>query len=377
MMNKAILLLATLVGAGQVAAAPFHFFGVAENADAVNFRAYLSVHAMYEQSARMGVSADGSYDSGLNFDTEASMLGVNGRVKAADGLDFIYNVDYGLDFHSHASTMGVYKEGLVHRNQWLGIDTDYGQLRLGRDDAFHFYVNTIGAERFFSTLGAGKFIHKNLRYHGNVGTYLTPMLGNVKLGLQYFSPKENDGGEYYLDADGSKADMTGASTMAYFNQGDWNLAVSYDHQVEGSDGVRVGGNYTGNGMRFGFTWSQFEQRLLQKEAIMFNTHELQDLDTYAISAEYRINPKWRAYAQYGHANNGYWTSLVAHGIKRPELFGVEVDQFNIALERKFANRTFISPEFSYYKFGDVDGHGNPVNFDDEIFAGIRFNLILM
>ncbi|MGI2261601.1 porin [Shewanella sp. GXUN23E] len=381
MFKKSILAVSLALGAvATVQAVPFHFFGVSPTAEKVNFRAYLSVHGLYEESARMGKTADGGYESGFNVDTEASMLGVNGRVQAADDFDFIYNVDYGLDFHTHDSTMGVNKSGIVHRNQWLGLDSkQYGQLRMGRDDAFHFYVNTIGAERFFSTYGAGKFIHKNNRYHGNVATYFTPMMSGFKLGAQYFGAKDNHGGgqDYYVNEEGSKVDQNGAAALVYYNYGGINLAASYDYRVEGSDGVRVGGNYTANGARIGFTWSQFDQRVLKSEVATLGTSELQDLDTWAASVEYFFTPEWRVYAQYGHANNGYWTSLPAHGIKRPELFGVEVDQYNLALERKFSNRTAISPEITYYQFGDRNGYGMATNLDDELFIGVRLNLILM
>ncbi|GGA65985.1 porin [Neiella marina] len=215
----------------------------------------------------------GTDGSEAELKSNASRFGVKGGMAVNDSLDVIYTLEFQVNI---ADSEG---DNIDARNQWIGLQGDFGQVLVGRNDTM--LKQSQGKVDLFSDLeGDVKALFEGENRLDQTVTYKSPKFNNFQFGVTYVTENSN-----------KQKDETGFSTALMY--GDSKLkktpiyaSVAYDSEVDAHDVIRA----TVQGKLGNFVLGA----MIQNEEPVDGSD---DYTGYMVSAAYKMDA-WTFKAQY-------------------------------------------------------------------------------
>ena len=256
--------------------------------------------------------AASNYDSKIDVLSNASRFGVKGGYGLSETLTAVYNVEWEVNV-SDESASGGSKDNIKARNQYVGLEGNFGELLVGRNDTI--LKQSQGKVDLFNDIrGDLKSLFAGENRTGDSLTYKTPNFGGFQAGATWVT--ESNGKA--VDEDGEATD--GASLGAWY--GDESLketaiyaALAYDSKVAGYDVVRASAQGALGGFQLGAMYQMQEKVVVDSEdstgyllsaAYSFGDfkplvqfQDMEDLgDSASVGAEYKLGKPTKLYAFY-------------------------------------------------------------------------------
>ncbi|MGL4577752.1 MAG: porin, partial [Shewanella sp.] len=168
-------------------------------------------------------------ESGIFLENNFSWLGVKGSEKVADGVDIIYQMEFGVDNTTNADTT------FNARNTYLGVKTNAGTVLAGRNDSVFKQ-----AEGNFDVFG---------NTNADIDRLLSAQAGAGRSGdgVWYHSPKIADlvtlNATYLFDDNYDTTDSMYALSATLgdkaFKEQNYYFAIAYNKAIGGVDAYRA------------------------------------------------------------------------------------------------------------------------------------------
>lgn len=187
----------------------------------------LSVESINDRSS--------DFDSKTDVVSNASRFGVKGGYSLSDSLTAVYNLEWGVNVSDDAASKG--NDNISARNQYVGLEGDFGQLLVGRNDTV--LKQSQGKVDLFNDLrGDLGTLFKGENRTGDSLTYKTPRFSGFQAGATWVT----EGNGKAVDKNGKATD--GASLAVWY--GDESLkesavyaALAYDSKIGGYEVLRA------------------------------------------------------------------------------------------------------------------------------------------
>ena len=183
----------------------------------------LQVYGKLNVSAQ---SNDVAGETETTIQSNASRFGVKGNFELGNDLEAFYTIEYEVD------TGDDVKENFKARNQFVGLQGNFGLVSVGRNDTV-LKISQGKVDQFNDLVGDVKNVFKGENRMAQTATYMTPMFSDFQFGLTYVA-----------DGDAEQSENTGVSMAATY--GDSGLkatpfyaAIAYDSEVKGYDTARA------------------------------------------------------------------------------------------------------------------------------------------
>ncbi|EHQ51579.1 outer membrane protein (porin) [Ectothiorhodospira sp. PHS-1] len=265
---------------------------------------------------RLNVSMDRVNDgdaSSHQIASNASRIGVRGSEDLGAGLRGVFQMEAGFDAANGGGELAT-------RNTYLGVASEFGEVRLGRHDT-PYKISTLRLDPFADTLGdynsiMGSFNGAPTAFenrHRNTAIYLSPNFDGLQFMASYTTDTRANGdtrfgntGVIGLDPAGNpvtgvladEANEQNAFSLAgTFTQGPMYVAVAYEQLNDwagtGDDGKawKVGGAYTIDALTLSAMYENIDSGITG----------LGDRDAFFLSAKYQFG---QAYVMGTYANAG-------------------------------------------------------------------------
>ncbi|UTW48607.1 porin [Bacterioplanoides sp. SCSIO 12839] len=275
---------------------------------------------------KANVSVQNATEGGNSFSevkSNASRIGFKGKGELGHGLTAIYQVEYqyNADGDNDETFEGETETGLEvevegsetfsQRNTYAGLDSDYGQVIIGRFDTP------------LKKLQKKVDLFNDLE--GDIKTVITSSDNREENSVQYTSPKFA-GLQLKVDQiaseDRSSDRKDAVSTSLTYTRGDYYFGVAYDDKVEGNDTdvLRAVTQVNIAGAQLGALWEQQDEDGEKTEGWLLSASyklgavklkaqhgesEIRDEDgarTTSVGADYKLGKGAKAFVYYT-ANN--------------------------------------------------------------------------
>ncbi|MCH1918382.1 porin [Shewanella sp. A3A] len=211
-------------------------------------------------------SNDEDGESETAVQSNASRLGVKGEYDLGNSLSAFYQVEYEVATNDDSSN------NFKARNQFVGLKGNFGALSVGRQDTM-MKVSQGNVDQFNDLSGDLKSLFKGDNRIEQTVNYVTPALGNVRLGVTYAAEASNSqDGESGVSAALMYGDAALKSTPIY-------AAIAYDSKVKGYDIVRATVQGKIADLKLGAMYQSQEE----------SEGDADSVDGYLLSAAYDIN----------------------------------------------------------------------------------------
>lgn len=295
-------------------------------------------------------------ESGTYLENNFSWLGVKGSEKVADGVDIVYQMEFGVDnTNNTGSTFSA-------RNTFLGFKTVAGTVLAGRNDTVF------------------KQAEGNVDIFGNTNADIDRLVSAQTRsgdGVWYFSPKIADlitlNANYLFDDNyGTTETMYAVSATVgdkAFKEQNYYLAAAYNKAIDGVDAYRgiaqvKLGDFTVGG-------------LFQNAESIANDNR--DGNSYFVNVVYKLQNGVNLKAEYGKDEAGFGSyfknaSGLGTNFKTVDLDDVNVDQITIGADYRLVKSTLIYGHYAHYE-GDfkVAGVKQDLIEDDVVSIGVRYD----
>ncbi|MCL1088103.1 porin [Shewanella profunda] len=298
-------------------------------------------------------------ESGTYLENNFSWLGVKGSEKVADGVDIVYQMEFGVDNTNNTGNT------FTARNTFLGFKTAAGTVFAGRNDTVF------------------KQAEGNVDLFGNTNADIDRLVSaQVRSGdgVWYYSPKIADLvtiNATYLFDDNYEATATTSDSMyalsvtlgdKAFKAQNYYLAAAYNSAIGGVDAYRGVaqvklGDFTVGGL------------FQNAESI---TNDNRDGNSYFVNVAYKLPMGINLKAEYGKDEAGFGSYFKnASGITSNmtvDLDDVNVDQFIIGADYRLVKSTLLYGHYAHYE-GDFTQAGVKQDLieDDVVSIGVRYD----
>ncbi|WP_412851770.1 porin [Ectothiorhodospira shaposhnikovii] len=262
---------------------------------------------------RLNVSMDRVDDgdaSSHQLASNSSRIGVRGSEDLGAGLRGVFQMEAGFDAANGGGELAT-------RNTYLGVASEFGEVRLGRHDT-PYKISTLRLDPFADTLGDYNSIMGSFGFNGdatnfggdddvngltrfenrnrNTAIYLSPNFDGLQFMASYTTDTRSGGDS--RNGFGSDANERNAFSLAgTFTQGPMYVAVAYEQLNDwagtGDDGKawKVGGAYTIDALTLSAMYENIDSGITG----------LGDRDAFFLSAKYQFG---QAYVMGTYANAG-------------------------------------------------------------------------
>lgn len=303
-------------------------------------------------------------ESGTYLENNFSWLGVKGSEKVADGVDIVYQMEFGVDNTTNSD------KTFNARNTFLGFKTVAGTVLAGRNDTVF------------------KQAEGNVDVFGNTNADIDRLVsaqagkGRSGDGVWYYSPKIADlvtlNATYLFDDNYGTSDSMYAVSATLgdkaFKEQNYYLAAAYNKAIGGVDAYRgvaqaKFGDFTVGG-------------LFQHAESIKNDNR--DGNSYFVNVVYKLQNGVNLKAEYGKDEAGFGSYFKnASGLKDPadanyymntNLDDVNVDQITIGADYRLVKSTLLFAHYAHYE-GDFTQNGVKKDLieDDVVSIGVRYD----
>ncbi|MGI2214320.1 porin [Shewanella oncorhynchi] len=304
-------------------------------------------------------------ESGTYLENNFSWLGVKGSEKVADGVDIVYQMEFGVDNTTNSGNT------FNARNTFLGFKTVAGTVLAGRNDTVF------------------KQAEGNVDVFGNTNADIDRLVsaqagaGRSGDGVWYYSPKIADlvtiNATYLFDDNYENiTPPTPTSDSMYavsatlgdkaFKEQNYYLAAAYNKAIGGVDAYRgvaqaKFGDFTVGG-------------LFQHAESIVNDNR--DGNSYFVNVVYKLQNGVNLKAEYGKDEAGFGSYFKnASGINSNmsvDLDDVNVNQFTVGADYRLVKSTLLFAHYAHYE-GDFTQNGVKQDLiEDDVFSvGVRYD----
>ncbi|MCL1075800.1 porin [Shewanella dokdonensis] len=306
-------------------------------------------------------------ESGTYLENNFSWLGVKGSEKIADGIEIVYNAEWGFE---NTSNKGTSSSSVFNsRNTFFGVKTVGGTLVFGRKDTV--FKNSEGGIDLF----------------GNTNADMDRMLqaqSRVADGVFYYSPKIADlltiNANYQFD-DNNETTTSGDGSSQYavsatlgdkgFKAQNYYAAAAYNKGINGIDAYRIVGQVKLDQFKVGALYQQSEN-VLNSDI---------DGNTYLVNVSYNLNGV-NLKAEYIYDDGGFGTyfknisgvNMKADTEATRAVSDVSISNIIVGADYKVAKTTLLYGHYAHYE-GDYKQAGAKIDLDDDnVFSvGVRYD----
>lgn len=327
---------------------------LADESPSVYGRLDLSVtHSELSSTVYSGTSGVKVGESGTYLENNSSNIGVKGKSALSDGINVVYKMEFGVNNTSNRANDS--SKVFSARNTYLGVETAYGTLLVGRNDTV--FKTAEGKVDIFGTTNAdiNQLVSGQTRSADGVWYYSPKLFGLMDINATYLL-QDNYGADNELYAlSTTLGDKDLKKNPYYFaaaiNKGIANIdAYRFVTQVKLGD-MKLGGIFQ------------------HTESLKFSNMEG---DSYFINATYDL---WGATlkAEYGQDSSGlggYFSKLVG---PNEQITDVDISQFTLGADKKLTKSTRVYTHFSMYE-GEyqMSGITQDIGDDKVITVGVRY-----
>ncbi|MEL4303097.1 porin [Shewanella xiamenensis] len=302
-------------------------------------------------------------ESGTYLENNFSWLGVKGSEKVADGVDVIYQMEFGVDNTTNSGNT------FNARNTFLGFKTVAGSVLAGRNDTVF------------------KQAEGNVDIFGNTNADIDRLVsaqagaGRSGDGVWYYSPKIADlvtlNATYLFDDNYEGTTPTSDSMYAVsatlgdkaFKEQNYYLAAAYNKAIGGVDAYRgvaqaKFGDFTVGG-------------LFQHAESIVNDNR--DGNSYFVNVVYKLPMGVNLKAEYGKDEAGFGSyfknsSGLGSNYMTVNIDDVNVNQFTVGADYRLVKSTLLFAHYAHYE-GDFTQNGVKTDLieDDVISVGVRYD----
>ncbi|GIU09500.1 porin [Shewanella morhuae] len=302
-------------------------------------------------------------ESGTYLENNFSWLGVKGSEKVADGVDIVYQMEFGVDNTTNSGNT------FNARNTFLGFKTVAGTVLAGRNDTV-FKQAEGGVDVFGNT-------------NADMDRLVSAQAGAGRSGdgVWYYSPKIADlitiNATYLFDDNYEGTTPTSDSMYAVsatlgdkaFKEQNYYVAAAYNKAIAGVDAYRgvaqaKFGDFTVGG-------------LFQHAESIVNDNR--DGNSYLVNVVYKLQNGVNLKAEYSKDEAGFGSyfknaSGLGNGAYTDNLDDVNVDQFTVGADYRLVKSTLLFAHYAHYE-GDFKQAGVKTDLieDDVVSVGVRYD----
>jgi predicted porin len=244
---------------------------------------------------------DGGSDD-INFDCTTCSVGFKGKEDLGNGLAAIFKLDFQYD------TVNAEDPGIKDRDQWLGLATNFGQVRVGSIST-HYKSHGAKLDPLYRTALQGRDRGLQSNLHRGAGEEGEGRADNT---LRYDSPSWNGlkaGFHYTLDSteDDDEDDNPYGVGLSYENGGILVFADYITNDTGNDDSAwKVGGKYTLNNLALMAQYEKDKGLISSKAADTSGD----GADLWQLGASFTLGNNM-LYFGYGNASSGSSDSTAA------------------------------------------------------------------
>lgn len=325
----------------------------ADESPSIYGRLDLSVtHSELGSTVYSGTSGVNVGESGTYLENNSSNIGLKGKSSINDDINIIYKMEFGVNNTSNRANDS--SKVFSARNSYLGIETVYGSLLIGRNDTV--FKTSEGKVDIFGTTNA------------DINQLVAGQTRSAD-GLWYYSPKLFDLVDFnatYLMQDNYGVDdnlyaLSMTSGDKELKNSHYYLAAALNKGIANIDAYRAVTQIKLGDVKLGGIFQHTESLTFSN----MNGH------SYFINATYDLFGIILK-AEFGEDRSGlggYFSKLVG---QNDELTDVDISQFTIGAEKKVKKSTRVYSHFSIYE-GEyrISGIKQDIGDDKVVTVGVR------
>jgi len=220
------------------------------------------------------------------LESNASRLGVKGKIKISDSLTAIYQLEYQIYIDDGDSGSGKNNDTFEQRNIFAGLTGNFGTLKGGKFDTPT--KSAQGKIDRFNDLPLGDIgnIFEGENRQSNIIEYTTPKMGNFSVSGAIVPGEDSGSGN-----DDGLAD--GVSMALKYKTDNLYVALAGDSDIDSRDTTRLVAEYKMGAAKLGFMYQDAEL----SDA---SPSQKEDEDGYLLSGEFSISKSVVLKAQYSY-----------------------------------------------------------------------------
>lgn len=325
----------------------------ADESPSIYGRLDLSVtHSELGSTVYSGTSGVNVGESGTYLENNSSNIGLKGKSSINDDINIIYKMEFGVNNTSNRANDS--SKVFSARNSYLGIETVYGSLLIGRNDTV--FKTSEGKVDIFGTTNA------------DINQLVAGQTRSAD-GLWYYSPKLFDLVDFnatYLMQDNYGVDdnlyaLSMTSGDKELKNSHYYLAAALNKGIANIDAYRAVTQIKLGDVKLGGIFQH-------TESLTFSNMKGY---SYFINATYDLLGTTLK-AEFGKDRSGlggYFSKLVG---QNDEVTDVDISQFTIGIDKKVTKSTRVYTHFSIYE-GEyrLSGIKQDVGDDKVVTLGVR------
>lgn len=325
----------------------------ADESPSIYGRLDLSVtHSELGSTVYSGTSGVNVGESGTYLENNSSNIGLKGKSSINDDINIIYKMEFGVNNTSNRANDS--SKVFSARNSYLGIETVYGSLLIGRNDTV--FKTSEGKVDIFGTTNAdiNQLVAGQTRSADGLWYYSPKLFGLVDFNATYLM-QDNYGVDDNLYA------LSMTSGDKELKNSHYYLAAALNKGIANIDAYRAITQIKLGDVKFGGIFQH-------TESLTFSNMKGH---SYFINATYDLLGTTLK-AEFGKDRSGlggYFSKLVGQNY---EVTDVDISQFTIGIDKKVTKSTRVYTHFALYE-GEyrLSGIKQDVGDDKVVTLGVR------
>lgn len=325
----------------------------ADESPSIYGRLDLSVtHSELGSTVYSGTSGVNVGESGTYLENNSSNIGLKGKSSINDDINIIYKMEFGVNNTSNRANDS--SKVFSARNSYLGIETVYGSLLIGRNDTV--FKTSEGKVDIFGTTNAdiNQLVAGQTRSADGLWYYSPKLFGLVDFNATYLM-QDNYGVDDNLYA------LSMTSGDKELKNSHYYLAAALNKGIANIDAYRAVTQIKLGDVKFGGIFQH-------TESLTFSNMKGH---SYFINATYDLLGTTLK-AEFGKDRSGlggYFSKLVGQNY---EVTDVDISQFTIGIDKKVTKSTRVYTHFALYE-GEyrLSGIKQDVGDDKVVTLGVR------
>ncbi|MDT3293701.1 MULTISPECIES: porin [Shewanella] len=325
----------------------------ADESPSIYGRLDLSVtHSDLGSTVYSGTSGVNVGESGTYLENNSSNIGLKGKSNINDDIKIIYKMEFGVNNMSNRANDS--SKVFSARNSYLGIETVYGSLLIGRNDTV--FKTSEGKVDIFGTTNAdiNQLVAGQTRSADGLWYYSPKLFGLVDFNATYLM-QDNYGVDDNLYA------LSMTSGDKELKNSHYYLAAALNKGIANIDAYRAVTQIKLGDVKLGGIFQHTENLTFSN----MKGH------SYFINATYDLSGITLK-AEFGKDRSGlggYFSKLVG---QNDEVTDVDISQFTIGIDKKVTKSTRVYTHFSVYE-GEyrLSGIKQDVGDDKVVTLGVR------
>ncbi|MGI2134941.1 porin [Shewanella baltica] len=309
-------------------------------------------HSELGSTVYSGTSGVSVGESGTYLENNSSNIGLKGKSSINNDINIIYKMEFGVNNTSNRANDS--SKVFSARNSYLGVETVYGTLLVGRNDTV--FKTSEGKVDIFGTTNAdiNQLVAGQTRSADGLWYYSPKLFGLIDFNATYLM-QDNYG------VDGVLYAFSTAIGDKALKKNNYYFAVALNKGISNIDAYRAVTQVKLGNIKLGGIFQYTESlKFSNMEGHSYFINATYDLFGITLKAEF---------GEDRSGLGGYFYKLVG---QNDELTDVDISQFTIGAEKKVKKSTRVYSHFSIYE-GEyrMSGIKQDIGDDKVVTVGVR------